>query len=72
MVDSITNSIVDMRNMALSKYEAWFLVLLAVLLVLAAVLIVAMTIWCVTHGHGTFTGNYSWKDFWTLNVKCQW
>lgn len=56
----------------LSKLEGWWLVLLAILLVLGAVLVVSMAIWCVSNGHGSFTGAYSWKDLWTLKIECKW
>ncbi|GAB3564227.1 hypothetical protein GCM10027405_20030 [Arthrobacter alkaliphilus] len=43
------------------RYDGWFLVLLAVLMVLAFALLAAMAVWCLTQGRGRFTGNWSWN-----------
>jgi ABC-type transport system involved in Fe-S cluster assembly fused permease/ATPase subunit len=44
------------------RYDAWFLVLLAVLLVLAFAFLVAMSIWCLTQAGGRrFTGKWDWS-----------
>lgn len=44
------------------RYDAWFLVLLAVLLVLAFIYLVAMSIWCLTNAGGKrFSGNWEWS-----------
>ncbi|MGH1524580.1 hypothetical protein ACRAWC_11270 [Leifsonia sp. L25] len=45
------------------KYDAWFLVLLAVLLVLAFVVTAALAIWCITNGKGAFTGSWRWNQY---------
>ncbi len=48
-------------DLMIVRYDAWFLVLLAVLLVLAFVYLVAMSIWCLTNAGGKrFTGNWRW------------
>lgn len=45
------------------RYDAWFLVLLAVLLVLAFVYLTAMSIWCLTQAGGRkFSGNWEWSQ----------
>jgi hypothetical protein len=44
------------------RYDAWFLVLLAVLMVLAFAIASALAIWCITNGRGRFTGNWSWNQ----------
>jgi hypothetical protein len=49
------------------RYDGWFLVLLAVLVVLAFALLAAMAIWCLAQGKGRFTGNWSWSQ-WGVSV----
>jgi hypothetical protein len=48
---------------ALVRYDAWFLVFVAVILALGAALLAGMAIWCVVKQHKTFTGSWSFKDF---------
>ena len=47
-------------NKLIIRYDGWFLVLLAVLLVLSVVFFAAMTIWCFQQGRFRFTGNWEW------------
>ncbi|KUM40274.1 hypothetical protein [Arthrobacter sp. EpRS71] len=49
------------------RYDGWFLVLLAVLMVLAFAILGAMAIWCLTSGRGRFVGNWSWSQ-WGVSV----
>lgn len=49
------------------RYDGWFLVLLAVLLVLAFAMLAAMAIWCLSQGKGRFTGNWKWSQ-WGVSV----
>lgn len=48
---------------ALVRFDAWFLVFVAVILALGAALLAGMAIWCVVKQHKTFTGRWSFKDF---------
>ena len=41
----------------LETVDAWFTVLTAVLLVLAGVVYLAMLLWCLRNGKGSFTGS---------------
>ncbi|WP_025027079.1 hypothetical protein [Caldalkalibacillus mannanilyticus] len=43
------------------RYDAWYVVLLAVLLTLAFTIYAALTIWCVVYKGGAFTGNWEWS-----------
>ncbi|RSX55676.1 hypothetical protein D2E26_0239 [Bifidobacterium dolichotidis] len=53
------------------RYGAWYLVLLAVLMTIGFALACAMSVWCITNGHGTFTGGFVWVDFgFELRVHC--
>ena len=56
----------------LETMDAWFTVLAAVLLVLAGVLYLAMLLWCMRNGNGTFTGIYSWRNLFTVSFQCSW
>jgi hypothetical protein len=49
------------------RYDAWFLVLLAVLLVLAFVIASALAIWCVMYQRKRFTGRWRWSQ-WGVSV----
>lgn len=54
------------------RYDGWFLVLLAILMVLAFALLAAMAIWCLTQGRGRFTGNWSWNQWGvSMFVECR-
>ncbi len=48
---------------ALVRFDAWFLVFVAVILALGAALLAGMAIWCVVNQHKTFTGRWSFKNF---------
>jgi hypothetical protein len=48
---------------ALVRYDAWFLVFVAVILALGAVLITGMAIWCVVNQHKRFTGRWEFRNF---------
>lgn len=50
-------------DQALVRFDAWFLVFVAVILALGAALLAGMAIWCVVKQHKTFTGRWSFKDF---------
>ena len=47
---------------ALVRYDAWFLVFVAVILALGAVLITGMAIWCVVKQGKRFTGRGSFRN----------
>jgi len=48
---------------ALVRYDAWFLVFIAVILAIGVALLAGMAIWCVVKQHKTFTGSWQYKDF---------
>lgn len=43
-----------------AECDGWFLVLMAVLLVLAFTVVGALAIWCTVYKGKTFTGNWKW------------
>jgi len=56
---------------ALVRYDAWYVVLLAVIMVLAVVIATGLAIWCVVYKGKSFTGSWNWN--WTgvsVNVQC--
>ena len=55
---------------ALVRYDAWFLVAIGVLIVLAGALLLGMTVWCVVYQRKHFTGAFSYKNGWQVNVQC--
>lgn len=48
---------------AIVRYDAWFLIFVAVVLGLGATLLAGMAIWCVVKQHKTFTGRWSFRNF---------
>ena len=48
---------------ALIRYDAWYLVFVAVILALGATLIIGMAIWCVVYKGKKFTGRWSLRNF---------
>jgi hypothetical protein len=48
---------------AVIRYDAWFLVFVAVILGLGAVITAGMAVWCVVKQGKRFTGNWTFKDF---------
>jgi hypothetical protein len=48
---------------ALVRYDAWFLVFVAVILALGATLLIGMAVWCVVYKGKRFTGRWSLRNF---------
>ena len=62
----------DRFDQALLRYDAWYVVLVAVLLALGTVLLAGMAVWCVTKGHGKFTGHWKWVKWgFSVSMECQ-
>ncbi|WP_092867010.1 hypothetical protein [Quadrisphaera sp. DSM 44207] len=47
---------------ALVRYDAWFLVFIAVIIGLGATLLAGMAVWCVVKQRKTFTGRWSYRN----------
>lgn len=75
MAVSALSAPVRLKNKAdelIVRYDAWFLVLLAVLLVAAFGFFVAMSVWCFQRGKGTFSGNWHWSQHGTsVFIECR-
>ena len=56
---------------ALLRYDAWYVVLVAVILALGATLLAGMAVWCVTNQHGEFTGHFKWVNGAEVNMECE-
>ena len=62
--DSVKNAIVECN--------AWFLVLLAVLMTLAFTIYAGLQIWCVVYQGKTFTGSWHWnKNGVEVKAECK-
>jgi hypothetical protein len=48
---------------ALVRFDAWFLVVIAVILVLGATLLAGMAVYCIVKKGMSFTGSWQYKDF---------
>jgi hypothetical protein len=67
MYPRVAGAIRSRFDNALVRYDAWFLVFVAVILALGATLLAGMAIWCVVEQNKTFTGSWQFKDM-GLNV----
>ena len=59
----VINGIQTKIDNALVRYDAWFLVFIAVILALGAVLLAGMAVWCVVKQGKTFTGRWEYRNF---------
>jgi hypothetical protein len=55
-----------MRN-NIVRQDAWFLIGVGILLILGATVYLGLSIWCITNGHGRFTGGMSFTN-WGMSV----
>ncbi|MBC1417906.1 hypothetical protein [Listeria fleischmannii] len=56
----------------LVSYDAWFLVLLAVIMTLALVIGTGLAIWCLVYKGKKFTGNWKWSTkAVSISVQCK-
>ncbi|MCG7427098.1 hypothetical protein M3A96_06705 [Helcobacillus massiliensis] len=55
---------------ALVRYDAWYLVFVAVILALGATLLAGMAVWCVVNQKGTFTGSWQWESGVKVKMEC--
>lgn len=70
--DSVTHEMKRRIDASLVRYDAWFLVFVAVILALGATLLAGMAVWCVTKQHKRFTGAWSFKDYGIkVNMECK-
>lgn len=66
------NNFVSKLQIKRTQYNAWFAVLIAVLLVLAFTIYAAMQVWCVMYKGKHFTGNWNWSVKGVqANVECR-
>ncbi|WP_199042036.1 hypothetical protein [Glycomyces salinus] len=64
-------SMKEKLDSALVRYDAWYVVLLAVILALGVTILAGLSIWCVVYKDRTFTGSWNWS--WSgvsINVEC--
>jgi hypothetical protein len=66
----VAENIKQRFDAALVRYDAWFVVAIGVLIVLAGALFLGMTVWCVVYQRKHFTGAWSFKNGWSVNVQC--
>lgn len=67
IIENCCRKLLTLLDETLVKYDGWFLVFLAVLLGLAFTVFAGLAIWCLTTGHGRFSGNWSWSR-WGVSV----
>lgn len=68
---SIFDNIKNKFDDAIVRCDAWFIVLLAVLLAIAFTLFAAIATWCVVYKGKHFTGNWEWHKWGvSLDVQC--
>jgi len=67
LMTSLKNRTIESFEQKLVKCDAWFLVLLAVLMGLAFVIASALAIWCIVYQGKRFTGEWKWNQ-WGVSV----
>jgi hypothetical protein len=67
---SLAEKAKDRFDHLLIRYDAWFLVFIAVILALGATLLAGMAIWCVVNQQGRFTGSWQWENGIVVNMEC--
>lgn len=66
-VIKVRQQVTDKFDSLLVRYDAWFLVLMAVLLAIAVVVATALAVWCLTYQGKRFTGRWEWGK-WYVSV----
>ena len=57
---------------ALIKYDAWFLILAAVIMCLALIIATGLAVWCLVYKGKKFTGAWNWSNSGvSVNVECK-
>lgn len=65
-------NLIDSFNNAIVECNAWFLILLAILLVLAFTIYAALQIWCVMYKGMKFSGSWKWSLYGIeVNAECK-
>jgi hypothetical protein len=67
---SLAEKAKDRFDNLLIRYDAWWLVFVAVLLALGATLLAGMAIWCVVNQKGRFTGHWRWENGISVAMEC--
>ncbi|HEY4600975.1 MAG TPA: hypothetical protein VIG73_06810 [Cerasibacillus sp.] len=70
MLTSWKDQVMESFEQRKAQFDAWFVVLLAVLLTLAFTIFAGLTIWCLVYKGGQFTGNWEWHKF-GVSVKAE-
>ena len=62
----------DKLDSAIVRYDAWFLVLLAIIASLALVYMIGMSIYCVVYKNKGFSGSWFWKILgFQFSIECK-
>lgn len=67
---SLAEKAKDRFDNLLIRYDAWFLVFIAVILALGATLLAGMAIWCVVNQQGRFSGSWRWENGISVDMEC--
>ncbi|WP_250031721.1 hypothetical protein [Paractinoplanes maris] len=62
-VSYVTTMAQNKIDRALVRFDAWFLVVIAVILVLGATLLAGMAVYCIVKKGMSFTGSWQYKNF---------
>lgn len=52
------------------QFNAWYLVLIGIILALGATVFLGLMVWCVVNGHGSFTGMWKAARKGYIYAKC--
>jgi hypothetical protein len=67
MSERAVESIKRKIDKGLVRFDAWFLVFVAVILALGATLLAGLAVWCLVKQNKTFSGSWQFKN-WGLKV----
>lgn len=51
-------------------YVVWYVVAIFILLILGGSIMLGMAVWCVVKQHGSFTGSYTYKNGYSVQMGC--
>jgi hypothetical protein len=74
-VDVSSRAVESLRkkiDAGLVRYDAWYMVLIAVILALGATLLAGMAVWCVVKKGKRFTGEWAFRNGgFYVNMECR-
>ena len=71
MTNGYVSPVIDSSELNMTQdYVIWYVVAIFVLLLLGGSLMLGMAVWCVVKQHGTFSGSYTYKNGYSIQMAC--